>query len=90
MKLYLSGLQPDVTEIEVRELLSSCLEIQQVEVCTQHTPDSPYALVTVTDSYEKVWPIKNRFTGQYHRGLSLLMHIVTYQDADQVRLVDPD
>ena len=88
MKLYLSGLQPDVNENEVRELLASCLDILEVEICCQHTPDSPYALVTVADSYEKVWPIKNRITGQYHRGSSLRMHIVTYQPMDH--LVDPD
>lgn len=88
MKLYLSGLQPDVNEAEVRALLASSLDIQQVEICNQHTPQSPYALLTVADSYEKVWPIKNRFTGQYHRGLSLRMYVVTYQEFDH--LVDAE
>ncbi len=86
MKLYLSGLQPDATESEIRELLASSLDIQHIEVCSEHTPMSPYALLTVADSYEHVWTIKNRFTGRYHRGTSLRMHIVTYQD--QVHLVD--
>ncbi len=88
MKLYLSGLQPDVCEQELRELLSPSFNIQGLEICSKDTPEHPYALVEVADSYEQVWRAKNRLTGRYHRGATLRMHVVTYQQFD--RLVDPE
>jgi len=42
--------------------------------------DNPWALVEVTDTYERVWNVCNQLRGVFHRGKALHLSIPLHQD----------
>ena len=94
MYFILSGLNADADENRIREGFAPYFSVAGVRLVREGGQDSPWALVEVADSYEKVWAVSNRLRGVYHRGKRLQFYIPAHQpeahlaamQADEVRI----
>ncbi|WP_296951957.1 RNA-binding protein [uncultured Massilia sp.] len=79
MQVVLSGLCGDDCEDSVSAHLSRYLRIEHVCMIRDGKPDSPWALLEVGDSYERVWDACNALRGVFHRGKQLRLYIPLHQ-----------
>lgn len=80
MQLILRGLHGDDSEESVATELALYLNVTRVEMVRQGEDDNPWALVEVSDSYERVWNVCNQLRGVFHRGKALHLSIPLHQD----------
>ena len=84
MQVILSGLHGDDTEESVKEVLKLYCHVHHVTMIRDGMNDNPWALVEVTDTYERVWNVCNQLRGVYHRGKRLSLRIPLYPDVPNV------
>lgn len=80
MQIILRGLHGDDNEESVARELATYLHVTSVEMVRQGEEDNPWALVEVSDSYERVWNVCNQLRGVFHRGKALHLTIPLHQD----------
>jgi hypothetical protein len=79
MQVILMGLHGDASAASVAQGLGPFFHVQHVQMVTEGTPDSPWALVDVADSYERVWNVCNQLRGVFHRGKRIHFYIPLHQ-----------
>lgn len=80
MQIILRGLHGDDNEDSVTSELATYLHVTSVEMVRQGEDDNPWALVEVSDSYERVWNVCNQLRGVFHRGKPLHLSIPLHPD----------
>lgn len=80
MQIILRGLHGDDNEESVAQELATYLHVTSVEMVRPGEEDNPWALVEVSDSYERVWNVCNQLRGVFHRGKALHLTIPLHQD----------
>ncbi|MBR9867293.1 MAG: hypothetical protein GYB20_07160 [Oceanospirillales bacterium] len=75
MNIILAGFTSDVTESELRELLSHYAEIDEVEVIPGDLPDQTVAVLTIEASNAEAHWVARRLTGLYWHGHSLRAYV---------------
>jgi hypothetical protein len=76
MKVILSGLHADACESAIIESFAPYFHIKQVDMIREGSPDSPWAVLHIADSYERAC---NSLRGVFHRGKRLSVYIPLHQ-----------
>ncbi len=79
MHVILMGLHGDADEASITEGMGRYFHVRHVEMIRQGDADSPWALIEVHDSYERVWNVCNQLRGVYHRGKRIHLYIPLHQ-----------
>jgi hypothetical protein len=79
MQIILRGLHCDDCEESVAKELAPYLHVTHVEMVRQGEEDNPWALVEVSDTYDRVWNVCNQLRGVFHRGKPLHLSIPLHQ-----------
>jgi len=79
MQVILMGLYGDATEESIAEAMGRYFDVRHVEMIRQGDADSPWALIEVGGSYERVWHACNQLRGAYHRGKRIHLYIPLHQ-----------
>lgn len=79
MQVILMGLHGDASADSVAHGLAPFFHVRHVQMVTEGTPDSPWALIDLVDSYERVWNVCNQLRGVFHRGKRLHFYIPLHQ-----------
>jgi len=79
MKVILSGLHGDASESAIIESFAPFFHIRQVEMIREGSPDNPWAVLHIADSYERAWEACNTLRGVFHRGKRLHVYIPLHQ-----------
>ena len=79
MKVILSGLHADACESAIIDSFTPYFHITQVDMIREGSPDSPWAVLHIADSYEHAWAACNSLRGVCHRGKRLSVYIPTHQ-----------
>ncbi|MYM28369.1 RNA-binding protein [Duganella sp. CY15W] len=80
MQVILTGLHGDACEDSVAQGLALYFHVKQVSMVRQGDNDSPWALIEVADSYERVWSVCNQLRGVFHRGKAIHLYIPLHQE----------
>ncbi|SHM66606.1 hypothetical protein SAMN05192549_102172 [Duganella sacchari] len=80
MQVILTGLHGDASEDSVAQGLALYFHVKQVSMVRQGDNDSPWALIEVADSYERVWSVCNQLRGVFHRGKAIHLYIPLHQE----------
>ncbi|UTW04774.1 hypothetical protein KDX31_07185 [Amphritea atlantica] len=75
MKIILAGFTSDVTESELREMLSRYAEVDELEVIPGDLPEQTVAILTIEASNAEAHWVSRRLTGLYWRGHSLRAYV---------------
>lgn len=79
MFFILSGLTADATERSVHDGLAPYFSVEQVSFVREGDASSPWAMVEVSDDYERVREVTSRLRGVFHRGKALNIYIPAHQ-----------
>ena len=79
MKVILSGMHSDACEAAIIESFAPFFHIRQVEMIREGSPDNPWAVLHIADSYERAWEACNTLRGVFHRGKRLHVYIPLHQ-----------
>lgn len=79
MQVILMGLTEDACESSVTEMLAPFCRVTRVTMVRDGAKDSPWALIDVAESYERMWNICQQFRGVFHRGKRLHFYIPLHQ-----------
>lgn len=79
MQVILMGLNGDACETSVSEGLAPFFHVTAVSMVREGDSDSPWALIDVADSYERVWNVCQQLRGVFHRGKRIHLYIPLHQ-----------
>jgi len=79
MKVILSGLHSNACKAVIIESFAPFFHIRQVKMIREGSPDKPWAVLHIADSYERAWEACNTLGGVFHRGKRLHMYIPLHQ-----------
>lgn len=79
MQVILRGLNEQASEQSLTSWLSPFFHVQRVKMIREGARDSPWALIEVADSYERVWSTCQRLRGVFHEGKRLHFYIPLHQ-----------
>jgi len=81
MQVIMRGLSGDDCEATLADWLSPFFNVQRIKMIREGERDSPWALIEVADSYERVWNACRRLRGVFRRGKLLHFYIPLHQTA---------
>jgi hypothetical protein len=79
MLIILRGLNEDACEQSLAGWLSPYFNVKRIKMVREGARDSPWALIEVADSYERVWSACERLRGVFHAGKRLHFYIPLHQ-----------
>ncbi|MBP1202299.1 hypothetical protein JOD97_000313 [Duganella sp. 1411] len=83
MQVILRGLIEDDCESALTSWLSPFFNVRGVTMIRDGDRDSPWALIDVADTPERVWSACQRLRGVFHNGKRLHLYIPLHQPAHQ-------
>ena len=81
MQVILRGLTEDACEATLADWLSPFLNVQRIKMIRDGERDSPWALIEVADTHERVWSACQRLRGVFRQGKLLHFYIPLHQAA---------
>jgi len=81
MQVILRGLTEDASESTLADWLSPFFNVQQIKMIRDGERDSPWALIEVADTHERVWSACQRLRGVFRQGKLLHFYIPLHQAA---------
>ncbi len=75
MNIILAGFTSDVTESELRQMLSRYVEVDEVDIIPGDLPEQTVAVLTVEGSNVEAHRASRRLTGLYWHGHSLRAYV---------------
>ena len=82
MQVILRGLTEDASEATLTDWLSQFFKVQQIKMIRDGDRDSPWALIEVADTHERVWSACQRLRGVFRQGKLVHFYIPLHQSVN--------